>query len=525
MSLRRLRILLAVVGLACLPLAVRTLWPPHEAPAAPADPAPNTPPRTPPPGRPWRSQPLAYTGAAPKAAALRSAAKGANVIICVLDAARVDHFGAYGYPRNTTPNFDRLAKDGVLFEQHFCEAPETYPSTLSLLTGQYPDTHGRLTNAYGHVSGGGREPTRTLEGALAEAGWATHMVTSSKLVTPQFGIGRDFQRWALAEDPRTTPHGSKQPERRDKTDLITVLNGELKQVAKQWKEGDARFFAYLHVFPPHDPYVAPERFQSRFEGRRPPQYWRARPQPGVGDEVKPTEPKPGSVWLNRYDANLQWADSFVGELERTLREAGLLDRTLLIITADHGEAMREHGYAFHTNCPYDEALHIPLLVRFPGTGGPRGRVYALTQTIDLFPTLLDLLGIPGSRSSLQGKSLLPLLTGEVSKVNDYVVSRTASDECCYTVRDARGALLLHEGAGGRVRYDLDADPWETVDVYRKDRARAAALERAFADYARGQRYPPKAFRDLAPAGRAAKPPRTELTPEQRRALRSLGYTD
>lgn len=529
MSARRLRICLValIIGLTCFLLAV---WVPRSPrrtadTAAPPvqDAAPSTPPHAPPPGRPFRPQPLAYTGAVPDAADLRSAVEGANVIICVLDAARADHFGAYGYPRDTTPNFDRLAGEGVLFEQHFCEAPETHPSTISLLTGEYPDTHGQLTNGPAQVSVAGRWPALTLEGAFADAGFSTYLVSSSKIVTPEFGIGRDFQEQYFVEDPRTRPHYSRQPEGRGTLDLITALGEQLDQVAGQWKRHDARFFAYFHVYPPHDPYVAPERFQSPFRGKQPPYYWRARTPTGIGDAVKPGEPKPGDVWLDLYDANMRWADSFLGHLEETLRKSGLLEHTLLIVTADHGEAMREHGYAFHINCPYDETLHIPLLVRFPRARVPRGRVYALTQTIDLFPTFLDLFRIAGSHPGLQGKSLLPLLTGEVPKVNDFLVSRTTGDTCCYTVRDAHYALLLHAGAGGRALYDLDDDPWETIDLYRKERARASALERAFASFARGQRYPPTAFPDLTPAVRAPKPPLEELTSQQQRVLHSLGY--
>ncbi len=530
MSALRLRICLIVLiaGLACFLLTKLVPRPPRRTAdtAAPPvqDAAPSTPPHEPPPGRPFRPQPLAYPGAVPDAAGLRSAAEGANVIICVLDAARADHFGAYGYPRGTTPNFDRLAGEGVLFEQHFSEVPETHPSTISLLTGQYPDTHGQLVNGPTKVSVAGRWPTLTMEGALANAGFSTYLVSSSKLVTPQFGIGLDFQEKSLVEDPRTRPHHSRQPKERGTLDLVTALGEQLDQVAGQWKKRDARFFAYLHVYPPHDPYVAPERFQSSFRGKQPPRYWRARPQAGIGDPVGPREPKPGEVWLDRYDANLRWADSFLGHLEQTLRESGLLEHTLLIVTADHGEAMREHGYAYHINCPYDETLHIPLLVRFPGARAPRGRVYALTQTIDLFPTLLDLFRIAGSHPGVQGKSLLPLLTGEVPKVNDFLISRTTGDTCCYTVRDAHSVLLLHAGAGGRVLYNMDDDPWQTIDLYQKERGRASALERAFASFARGQRYPPTAFPDLMPVVNAPKPQPEELTPEQRRVLHSLGYT-
>ncbi|MGD0113423.1 MAG: sulfatase [Armatimonadota bacterium] len=477
--------------------------------------APRTPPRQPPPGRPFSEPPLTYSGTAPGAAQLRAAAKDAGVIICVLDAARIDHFACYGYPRDTTPNFDRMARDGVLFEQHFCQASQTRPSTISLLTGQYPDTHGQLANGAARTSSSeSSPPTVTLESALAQAGFSTFLLSSSPVVSPEYGVGEDFQH--------TRPLRQARPA--EPADPMAALVDDLRDAARRWKTQGGRFFAYIHVLPPHMPYRAPERMMRLFRGQ-PPRYWRSKPDFAVEEEPKPEEPTSWTEWGNLYDANLRWADSFLGELEQTLRQAGILEHTLLIVTADHGEAMREHGYAFHTNCPYDEALHVPLLIRFPGKRKPTGRVRALTQTIDLFPSILDLCRIP-ARADVQGKSLVPLLAGETRAVNDYLVSRTLGDAPCYVIRDARTTLFLHQGGRKRALYDMDIDPWQTVNLYPKERARAAALEEDFRAFARRQRYPPVGFLDStpAPARGPARPP-TKLTDEQRRTLRALGYVE
>ena len=149
----------------------------------------------------------------------------------------------------------------------------------------------------------------------------------------------------------------------------------------------------------------------------------------------------------------------------------------MLATADVSfDAMREHGYSGHSGVPYDEALHIPLLIRLPGKHPPTGRVRALTQTIDVMPTLLDLYGITYPDAQVQGRSLVPLLSGEVDRVNDFVFSRaTRSDHACYVVRDAHSTLLIFHGGQPRALYDMDEDPWQTRNIIEKQPKRAVVL--------------------------------------------------
>jgi len=128
----------------------------------------------------------------------------------------------------------------------------------------------------------------------------------------------------------------------------------------------------------------------------------------IPPEEDDPEPPPLPQWINLYDANLRYADWAVGELCRLLEESGLLDNTLLVITSDHGEAFGEHGFIWHAAAVHDEATRIPLLIRLP-EAGRRGRISALTQTIDLLPTLFDLLHVPYPEDRIQGRSLSPLI--------------------------------------------------------------------------------------------------------------------
>ncbi|UCC68590.1 MAG: sulfatase-like hydrolase/transferase, partial [Armatimonadota bacterium] len=196
------------------------------------------------------------------------------------------------------------------------------------------------------------------------------------------------------------------------------------------------------------------------------------------------------------------------------------------VTADHGETFGEHGYKWHPPCPYDEVIRIPLLIKFPGDKGPVGRVRALTQTIDLLPTILDLCQAPYPREEVQGRSLLPLLTGEADKINDYIFARTTGTLPAYVVHDLRWALLLYEGGKLRALYDLTADPWQTRNVIEEQPERAAELIEVFRRFALAQRNPPLHFVDAEAATRDLPPvPEVRMSEESRRELKALGYLD
>jgi len=450
-------------------------------------------------------EPVSLTRTPPTLQQLRTAAKTANVVICVLDAARADHFGCYGYPRDTTPNFDRLAAHSVVFDQHFCQHTQTTSSTVSLLTSQYPDTHGVLGRMGQYVPGTAAFGPQlfTIEKGLRGAGYGTFLFSSNLCASPQTGVGTDF----------------------DHHKLLRRVSAQLDLLADQVASGQGRpFFAYVHLMPPHGPYDAPPEMDKLFRDKKPPGYREGNAaftlvtDPPLG----PPPPANGPDWVNLYDANLRWADWAVGEIERMLKQAGIFDSTLLIVTADHGEAFREHGYEFHTTCPYDEVTHIPLLIKFPGGNGPVGRVRALTETVDVTPTVLDLLGVGYPRNQVQGASLLPLLTGEVPKLHDYVHTRTLGYSC-EVIRSQRAALLLYRGGKLRALYDLERDPGMTWNVLAQKPQEAAELTKAFREFAARQAFPPLDFLEAGYVPKQSRAPELKLSDETRRELRAMGY--
>ncbi len=374
---------------------------------------------------------------------MRAGAQSANLVICVLDSARADHVGCYGYPRETTPNIDKLAGESVVFRNHFSAYPSTKPSTASLFTGLYPDTHRII---------GGKTPDKsavTLAQWLKGAGFRTVMFSSNAVASPEVGIGGDFEE--VFVNPAADGGVNGGPITQAAADAWRTPEGLTEAFGKWLSEGgQSRFFAYCHFLQPHTPYDAPEEVKAWFAAQPPVkvrqgrfEFPETRPQYGRDKTIAP------QAWADEYDANLRWADWGVGEVVRLLRERALLDNTLLVVTSDHGEAFGEHGYIYHSHAVYDEFVHIPLVMRFPGKQRLAGEVTALTQTVDLAPTVLDLWQIPYQRERVQGSSLLPLLAGEQVKVRDYAFATCSEPWPSYLVRDTAWSLLLYRG--GRLR--------------------------------------------------------------------------
>ncbi len=434
----------------------------------------------------------------------------ANLIIVVLDAARADHVGCYGYPRDTTPNMDLLARESVLFNSHYCQIPFTVPSTASLFTGQYPDTHWVIYPAWEH-----EEPQETMAAVMKERGFATALFSSTPCASPVMGVGTHFEEaYSRTKHPEAGPGFSPES-------LLLQFRAWLDDHAGE------RFFAYVHFIPPHSPYEQPGDMTALFADADPPGYdpaaftpWRFE-FPVYEGERRPdlAVPPPVPEWLNLYDANLRYGDWAVGELVQILRTKGLLDNTVLVITADHGEAFGEHGYIWHPDAIHQEVARIPLLVRFPH-GRKRQMVDSPTQTIDLFPTICDLFRIP-IPGGVQGASLFPLIEGQDPREGVYSVT-TSFRPRKYMVRTDRFALLLYESPTWRALYDLDTDPEERRNVIGDRPEEAERLHAMFRKYAQAQSRPPHAF--LGGGGLKEDAPSNDGLPAGvKDQLKALGY--
>jgi len=455
----------------------------------------------------------ALTPPGPVANELREAVSDANVVIVVADATRADHVGCYGYPRETTPHIDRLAESSALFESHFSQTTETKSSTACLLTSQYADTN--LADGPRALIPG----TFTMEMGLKDAGLRTVLITSNLKASPLYGIGDDFNDaiWDRQLEPM-----AREGEKRYTPSLAI-------RAFSEWLDGnaDSRFFAYIHLLPPHYPYEQPDEMTALFEGLTPVGF-----EPGgvpypetIPAPIPPTPPLPD--WINLYDANLRYADASIGEIEQLLIGRGLLDNTLFIVTSDHGEAFGEHGHAWHGRSTYDEVCHIPLLIRFPGEKFAGARIGALTQSVDLLPTIFDLLMARYPAEGIQGGSLLPLLAGTSQSATDYVYCRGGGRPSKYLVRNHDYALMLYSNGKWRALYDLKNDPKQRENIIASHQDVVGTMMGAFEKFAARQRRPPMDFLDPdAVMPPLPEVPEIKMSPEDKARIEriaDLGY--
>jgi arylsulfatase A-like enzyme/Flp pilus assembly protein TadD len=287
---------------------------------------------------------------------------GAPVVLISIDTLRADHLPAYGYAGVQTPHLDRFAKDAILFENAYTHVPLTLPAHVSILTGLLPFEHGVRDNL-GYRFDAKSHPT--LPGLLKGKGYATGGAVSAYVLRGDTGIADGFDFY---DDKIVAPFGA------DALGRVQRPGGETAALAARWLEGvKARpFFLFFHTYEPHAPYEPPEPFKSRY--------------------------------ALAYDGEIAAADQVVGGLLDELRRLGLYDRALVIVLSDHGEGLGEHGEDEHGILLYRWALHVPLLVKLPGSARAGMRVTAPVETIDLVPTLGPMLGLT-LPSGLRGRSL------------------------------------------------------------------------------------------------------------------------
>jgi arylsulfatase A-like enzyme len=439
-----------------------------------------------------------------RARGLRERLRGSNVVLVVLDAARAGNLGAYGYPRPTTPEIDRIAADGVVFQRAYTPAVYTLGAMSSLWTSQYPDRH------HAEVSYADRLPADRLTLAQALGGRGVHTAgfVANAMAGTLFGFDRGFAEFH--EVYRAFPEVGSRAE-------------SFRRLLPQWLEANAQrpFFAYVHFREPHFPYDPPAPFPARFGPDAPLGVEQRRDRAWYTDvnqgRVKPT---PAEVdHLRRlYDANLAYVDQEVGALRAALEQAGLWDRTVMLIMADHGEQLYEHGYVSHSAQVFEQSVHVPLVLRLPAGRGPRGqRLDGLVDLLDVAPTVLDVFGGPGDGEAarqFQGRSLLGLIEGGPGK--PAVVSRTVWERPVYALRDAR-FKLVHDTRTGQSRlFDLSSDPGEERDLAAAQPLRAAWYRQSLLHWL-GQ-LGEGAARAAGGGGGAA-----ALTPEQCENLKTLGY--
>ena len=338
----------------------------------------------------------------------RAPARRPNVLLLTVDTLRPDHLGCYGYDRRTSPVIDRLAAGGVRFRTAITAAGRTVQSFPSILTGVYPMVHGLRYEGQSSEALAGRA---TLTGLLKASGYASFAVTQGLNV----GLHRDFDMYD--PDIYLDPQGRKVmvPTRNDR---------DASRKAAQWLRSRAGagspFFLWLRYNAPHWPYDPPAPFTEMFDpGYHGPHAFNDEPRPGMerGDIIFGKTRLPEREVRHavaHYDGEVAYADAAIGDLIKALEDLGELDRTIIVLTADHGENLGEHDYYFeHGAYLYEATVRVPLIVRAPGLIPPGRVVNEQARTIDIVPTVLELAGLP-IPDGLQGRSLVARARGEAT---------------------------------------------------------------------------------------------------------------
>jgi len=338
-----------------------------------------------------------------------------NILFIIIDATRADHFSAYGYPRLTTPNMDRIASEGVLYENAISPAGWTLPATTSIFTGTYVAKHG--VNNENHVLG---NKLITMPEVLKRAGYHTIGFCTNDWISEATGLARGFNEYYRFNYSRFI-HKAKRF-------LNSVRNGgkdswafAINQRIKRWlrqNKAEKPFFMFVHYGELHLPYQLPRPYNTRFlpEGMSYQEAMRVNQDPkAFYAGVAKMNQRDFEISKALYDCALTYVDDRVQEIYAELKRVGQLDQTIIIITSDHGESLGEHGHFDHYYVLYDCLLKVPLIIRYPQLFPAGTRIKKMVQTLDILPTLKEILGLfDPELNEMQGLALPPLdKNGEV----------------------------------------------------------------------------------------------------------------
>lgn len=459
-----------------------------------------------------------------------------NVIVVTVDTLRVDRLGAYGYARDTSPALDRLAADGILFDQAVTPIPKTTPALTSLLSGLYPKTHRSLWLGVPVDS-----TVPFLSEGLQSIGFATMGICGQHNCHADYGMSRGFD---LYDDEFAVPYARGTALRREGGSFHPGSEKRAEEIsdrALEWIEDrdvDRPFFLWLHYMDPHAGYAAPPPFDTMFDSSRD----GVAPSPALGDSafgltlpenrVSRQAAVPGVLeygyYLDRYDGEIRYADHHIGRVLDRLRELGLYDDALILFTSDHGEYMGElrspmrafdHGHTTH-----DSEFRIPMIVKLPENEHAGSRDSSLVSLVDVVPTVLDVLevehGVAEGTSMVARNVATPRSVQFIQMPHPQAsfIVRDGERKVVFRTRQELDALLGNLDAGleryAVAAFEAEEDPLGRRNVVRKRPALAKSAADQLSTW-------------LAAPPPLAKPAteQREPNPEAIRHLRALGYVE
>ncbi|HEX7424989.1 MAG TPA: sulfatase-like hydrolase/transferase [Terriglobales bacterium] len=396
-----------------------------------------------------------------------------NVVLITIDTLRPDHLHCYGYDKIQTPNIDSIAADGVRFEGAFTPIPITLPSHSVILTGTYP-----MMSGMHDFSGNNLSPEQpTLATVLRARGYDTGAVIAAAVLDRRFGLNRGFDFYYDHFDFSRLAETN--------LDLMERPANQVIDQALAWLTRPRRrpFFLWVHLYDPHHPYKPPAPFDEQYKS-------------------------------NLYDGEIAFTDTQLGRLLLYLKEHGLYNQTLLVVSGDHGEGLGEHGEKTHGFFIYNSTLHVPLIIKLPQWEKAARKVQSdQVSLVDLMPTMLGLLTAPVP-PEVQGKNLAEKLLHGGELNGSPLYSETYLPRIHFNWSELRGLAVpgYHFIDGPKPElYDLSHDPHELRNLYTEKQAVSGELLSQLTSIVR--QYTSE--HQLAQ--------KTSLDPELARRLQSLGY--
>lgn len=454
---------------------------------------------------------------------------GSNILLITIDTLRADHLGSYGYERDTSPVIDKMAAEGVRFDQPAVQWPKTGPSFASIFTATYSKDN-EIVRKVGIPL---PFEFRMLAEELQAQGYQTRAVVANGAVATDFHFDQGFdtflETWKLEEKkPGMDPNGAAAV-----TDLARSLASGL--------DPDKPFFLWVHYLDPHFPYTPPADYAGRFQND---EFFDTatkltvdtakdrRQMGGIGNSQVLDGRDDLAFYVARYDAEIAYTDGRIGELLDFMGEQGLMDKTLTVVTSDHGESLGDHHYYFdHGRFSFQTCVRVPFVVHYPGVIEP-GVVSDPVELIDLTPTLLDVAGVPLEDGRwMQGRTLTPLLMGHAGAGDAFDLAFTEAGystggQWQKVVRDSRFKLIYapkreeNRWIGGPdvpfALYDLESDPEELENVAEQFPDDLKRLQKALSQWNKAEPF--HVLIDDSPVADAA-----DMDDETRDQLKALGY--
>jgi arylsulfatase A-like enzyme/Flp pilus assembly protein TadD len=401
-----------------------------------------------------------------------------NIVFITVDTTRADRMGFLGNTHGLTPNLDLIARQGVVFERAYSQAPLTPVSHATIFTGTYPQFH--TVTDFGH-------PLPTLlpyiPEILQKSGYRTAAFIGSLILDPHASMAPGFDRGFDFFDAgfRAKIHPGE-----DRYVTVERRGGDVVSHATSWlsrNHQSAPFFLWVHLYDPHAPYDPPAPYDKRFS--------------------------------DPYDGEIAYADASLGKLFTYLRQHGLYEKTIIVMMSDHGESLGAHGESMHGIFLYDETIRVPLIFKLPGELLARRRVPTRVRLVDVAPTLLSMLSLP-LPPTFQGESLVPLMRGTPKPADDLpAYAETDYPHRAFgwsALRSLRTGKYLFVHAPKRELYDQSQDKTATHNLAASSPAVAGTLQSQIDD-----------FHDKTTSYHEKSTPTAALSSEQAENLSALGY--